>query len=191
MLIRVENLSKSYKGLAVIKNLSLTISSGKVYCLMGPSGIGKTTLLRLLLGLEHPDTGSITGVKPYDLAAVFQENRLCEAFSPIDNLLMVTGSKWTVNDVKDELCHLLPEESLIRPVHTLSGGMKRRVALLRALLVPSKGILMDEPFTGLDKESKQAVIRYVLEKARGKLLLISTHQEEDVKLLDGTVIRLS
>lgn len=190
MEIRVENLSKSYNDLAVINNLNLTLTSG-IYCLMGPSGIGKTTLLRLLLGLERPDAGSISGVNPFDFTAVFQENRLCEAFSPIDNVLMVTGNAWTAAEVRAELCRLLPEESIIRPVHTLSGGMKRRVALMRALLAPSQGILMDEPFTGLDEKSKHIVIEYILEKTRGKILLISTHQEEDAGLLRGTVIRLS
>ena len=67
--------------------------------------------------------------------------------------------------------------------------MKRRVAIARALLAPSCAILMDEPFTGLDEDTKQTVIRYIKEKTTGKLLVVSTHQEEDITALDGTLLR--
>lgn len=190
MQITIKNLCKSYGDLTVLNQLNLALDSGQVNCLMGPSGTGKTTLLRIILGLEQPDNGTITGIKPGSLTAVFQENRLCEGFSPIDNILMVTGLSLTPAQVCTELSRLLPEESLIRPVRTLSGGMKRRVAIARALLAPSEGIIMDEPFTGLDEDTKRAVIAYLREKAAGKFLLISTHQEDDVELLHGVVIRL-
>ena len=92
--------------------------------------------------------------------------------------------------VYGELCRLLPEESVLRPVSTLSGGMKRRVAILRAMLAPSSAILMDEPFTGLDEETKDRVIAYIKEKAAGRLLLVSTHQEEDISSLNASLLRL-
>ena len=85
---------------------------------------------------------------------------------------------------------LLPAECLNRPVSTLSGGMKRRTAILRALLSPSDMLVMDEPFTGLDEGLKAEVIRYILEQRRRRFLLITTHQEEDVALLGGTLIGL-
>ena len=191
MQIIIKDLCKSYGGLAVLDRLNLTLDSGQANCLMGPSGTGKTTLLRIMLGLEQPDSGTITGITPGTLTAVFQEDRLCEGFSPVDNILMVTGQTLTPAQVYGELCRLLPEESLIRPVRTLSGGMKRRVAIARALLAPSEGIIMDEPFTGLDEDTKRTVIAYLLEKTAGKLLLISTHQDEDAGLLQGIVLRLS
>ena len=93
--------------------------------------------------------------------------------------------------IKEELERLLPKECLTRPVSTLSGGMKRRVAILRALLTPSDILLMDEPFTGLDEEIKQRVIEYIKEKQEGRLLVLTTHQDEDIALLEGTLIRLS
>lgn len=190
MQITIDQICKSYGGLTVLDRLSLTLDSGQANCLMGPSGTGKTTLLRIILGLEQPDSGTITGITPRSLTAVFQEDRLCEGFSPIDNILMVTGHTMTPGEVRAELSRLLPEESLIRPVRTLSGGMKRRVAIARALLAPSEGIIMDEPFTGLDEDTKRTVIAYLLEKTSSKFLLVSTHQEEDVELLNGIVIRL-
>lgn len=190
MQITIDQICKAYGDLKVLDRLSLKLDSARANCLMGPSGTGKTTLLRILLGLEQPDSGTITGIPPRSMTAVFQENRLCEGFSPIDNILMVTDHSMTAGEVRSELARLLPEESLIRPVRTLSGGMKRRVAIARALLAPSKGIIMDEPFTGLDEDTKRTVISYLLEKTGSRFLLVSTHQEEDVELLNGVVIRL-
>lgn len=195
----IHDLSKSFNGQAILSGLSLELAAGNTYCLMGASGIGKTTFLRLLLGLEQPDSGTITvsgDRKPDEagsglrLTAVFQEDRLCESFSALENVMMAAGKALTPDDVYRELCRLLPEESVTRPVYTLSGGMKRRVALLRAILAPSCGILMDEPFTGLDEDTKQAVIDYIREKTIGKLLVVVTHQEEDVEALGGQLITL-
>lgn len=192
----IRNLSKSYGERSIWKDLNLTLESGHIYGLMGASGSGKTTLFRILLGLEAPDSGTFTLTpKPFHpLTAVFQEDRLCEEFSPLDNVeLTVRHSSGRVPSRKElylELLRLLPEEAVLRPVNTLSGGMKRRVAIARALLAPSCGILMDEPFTGLDENTKQHVIQYIKEKTTGKLLVVSTHQEEDVAALGGTLLRL-
>ena len=93
--------------------------------------------------------------------------------------------------VRWEMAKLLPEECLSRPVSTLSGGMKRRVAVLRALLTPSHVLLMDEPFTGMDEDLKRSVIAYIREKQNGRILILSTHQEEDVELIGGELVRLA
>ena len=193
--IILNGVSKSYGELQVLKQLNLELDSGRTYCLMGPSGSGKTTLLRLILGLELPDCGTITSGLATDgslhLTAVFQEDRLCEAFSPLENIMMAAGRFLSPETARQELCRLLPSEAVSRPAATLSGGMKRRVAILRALLTPSCGILMDEPFTGLDEDTKQTVVDYIKEKSAGRLLLVSTHQEEDVAALGGTLITLA
>ena len=123
-------------------------------------------------------------------SAVFQEDRLCESFSPIENVAMCAGRSLKAPRIKWELARLLPEECLNRPVSTLSGGMKRRVAVARALLIPSHILLMDEPFTGMDDELKRNVISYIREKQDGRLLILSTHQEEDVELMGGELVRL-
>lgn len=191
--VSIQNLSKSYGRLLVLKQLTLHLSAEKPCVFMGPSGGGKTTLLRILLGLETPDEGlvrwNINGKSPR-LAAVFQEDRLCEAFSPLQNIHMVTENLLNREQISQELCRLLPAESLHRPIHTLSGGMKRRVAILRALLAPGDCVLMDEPFTGLDEDTKRQVISYIKEKTNGKLLIVTTHQEEDVELLGGALYLL-
>ncbi|MDF2888734.1 MAG: transporter related protein [Lacrimispora sp.] len=188
----ISQLSKSFDGRFVLDDVNLHLVSGNIYCLMGPSGSGKTTLFHILLGLVYADSGEINGLDKERISAVFQENRLCEAFTPVDNVTMVMPKSLENHKSKarEALKRLLPDESLDRPVSTLSGGMKRRVAIIRALLVPFDMVIMDEPFTGLDEGTKQQTISYIKEQSAGKLVLISTHQEEDVQLLNGIKIHL-
>ena len=188
--IVIRNLCKSFAGKPVLRDFSAVLPVGQVTGLMAPSGAGKTTLLRILMGLERPDGGTIDGLAGLRLSAVFQEDRLCESFSPIENVAMCAGRSLKAPRIKWELARLLPEECLNRPVSTLSGGMKRRVAVARALLIPSHILLMDEPFTGMDDELKRNVISYIREKQDGRLLILSTHQEEDVELIGGELVRL-
>ena len=191
MTLTLENLQKSYGSLSVLDHCSFSFSSGRIYCLMGPSGSGKTTLFRILMGLEPADGGSIR-FEPSspEFSAVFQEDRLCETFSPVENLRFVLGKSVSREDIRRELSLLLPEESLSRPVFTLSGGMKRRTAICRAMTAHSDLIIMDEPFTGLDEDTKKLVIEYIKSRQRGRLLIVSTHQEEDVELLGGELVRM-
>ena len=191
MTLTLENLQKSYGSLPVLDHCSFSFSSGRIYCLMGPSGSGKTTLFRILMGLEPADGGSIR-FEPSspEFSAVFQEDRLCETFSPVENLRFVLGKSVSREDIRRELSLLLPEESLSRPVFTLSGGMKRRTAICRAMTAHSDLIIMDEPFTGLDEDTKKLVIEYIKSRQRRRLLIVSTHQEEDVELLGGELVRM-
>lgn len=190
--ISIEHLCKSYDSLKVLDHLSLEFSSVSPCCLMGPSGTGKTTLLRLIMGLEHPDSGTIrfSGLdRSPRFSAVFQEDRLCESFSPVENIRLAAG-RLSQEKILKELSSILPAESLNRPVFTLSGGMKRRTAICRAMVSSSDIVIMDEPFTGLDEETKRQTINYIKSRLNGRLLLLSTHQEEDVLLLGGTRILL-
>ena len=192
-MIELRHITKSYDGLPVLTDISMTFRDGGCYCLMSPSGSGKTTLMRIMMGLETPDEGTVAippGGKPAAISAVFQEDRLCESFSPMDNVMMCVGRSLKASRVRWEMGKLLPEECLNRPVSTLSGGMKRRVAVLRALLTPSDILIMDEPFTGMDEELKRSVIAYIREKQDGRILILSTHQEEDVALIGGELVRI-
>lgn len=190
--LEIIGITKSFDSHMVLDRVDLKLEIPGIYCLMGASGSGKTTLLRILMGLEKEDAGTIAGKQNLRLTAVFQEDRLCEQFSPVENVCMVLAKphKNTQQWVMEELARLLPVECLTRPVSTLSGGMKRRVAIARALLAESSVILMDEPFTGLDEDTKQTVIDYIKEKTQGRLLLVTTHQEEDVAALGGTLVKL-
>ena len=219
MKLQICDLCKHFGDLAVLEHVNLELESGQIYCLMAPSGKGKTTLFRILMGLETADCGEIRIQnqeeeqtircdgsrqsrltrtfsraaeiqKKIRISAVFQEDRLCEAFSAVDNVLMTAASSMTREQVSEELRSLLPEESLNRPVFTLSGGQKRRAAICRALCAPSDLLILDEPFTGLDPATKSEVIKYLQKKSAGKLTLLSTHQEEDLQALNGTRITL-
>ena len=186
--MEVKDLCKAYHGRPVLQNLSFAAGVG-ITAIWAPSGAGKTTLLRLLLGLEKPDGGRLVGT---DLrwSAVFQEDRLCESFSAVDNVLMTSPSSVSRAEARRELMELLPEEVLDRPAATLSGGQKRRVAICRALCASSELLILDEPFTGLDAGTRMEGIRYLQKKSAGKLTLLSTHQEEDILALDGIRITI-
>ena len=192
--IDIRGLEKSFGEERVLKGLDLSLSSGNFYCLMAPSGTGKTTLLRLLMGLEAPDRGTITiqlsPDGPLRTAAVFQEDRLLEGYTALQNLRFATGNRYTAEELTGFILRLLPEEALNKPVREFSGGMRRRTAILRAILAPSDLVLMDEPFTGLDHETKLSAIRMIRGFCDGKLFIAATHAEEDPKLLGAKVIRL-
>ncbi len=190
MSLVVRDLSKAFEDLQVLRGVDLTFGDSGIYCLMGSSGTGKTTFLRILMGLEKADCGVIEGVEGKRFSAVFQEDRLCEDRTPMENVMMVAERSVTREAAQRELCRILPEESIWRPVYTLSGGMKRRTAVCRALLASFDILLMDEPFTGLDEDTRTQVIRYVRERTQGKLVILSTHMEEDARELGAEVVRL-
>ena len=124
--------------------------------LFTPSGWGKTTLLRILMGLERPTTGSVEGVGR--VAAVFQEDRLCPQLNAVQNVTLVLPG--TENQYKEQIINEFQQlgmelDALQLPARRLSGGQKRRVALLRALWAPSDTLLLDEPFTGMDPDTLQ------------------------------------
>ena len=175
MSLVIRDVSKVFDGLQVLQGVNLKFGDKGIYCLMGPSGT---------------DTGEIKGVEGKRFSAVFQEDRLCEAYTPLDNVMMTADRFVTKEAARGELCRILPEECVSRPVYTLSGGMKRRTAVCRALLAAYDILVMDEPFAGLDEETRGKVIGYVREKTEGKLVILSTHMEEDAAALGGMVVRL-
>ncbi len=188
--ITVRNLTKSYGDSLVLDRLSLDLESGRPCCLMAPSGAGKTTLFRILMGLETADSGTIKGLDGLSLSAVFQEDRLLEGYTVLQNIRLVTGRRYSADVLTGLIRQLLPEDSLKKPVSEFSGGMKRRAAILRAILAPADAVLMDEPFTGLDPDTKRRAARMINEYTAGKLLLFSTHSKEDAALLGAEILHL-
>lgn len=190
MSIIITDLCKTFDDNEVLKNVNITLKDNSIYCLMGASGIGKTTLLRILMGLEHADSGSISGIDTKSISCMFQEDRLIPDLSAIDNVRIVLRGKNNRAEVRNNLLSILPDDSLDMPVSSLSGGMKRRVALARALSYPGELILLDEPFTGLDKDTKLNVINYILKMRNNRTLLIATHGTDDANLLGAEIIKL-
>ena len=184
-----DSVYKSFGEKSVIRNFSHILKNGDRVCLMGKSGCGKTTLLNLTLGILTPDKGEISGV-PKNISAVFQEDRLCETFTPVGNILAVAGNGADRNKIRQLLCELGLAESENSPVSELSGGMKRRVAIARALMVKSDLVILDEPFKGLDESLKESVIKTILSYTAGKTLVVATHDMRDAQLLGAEVINL-
>ena len=189
MELRVENLCKSYHGRPVLQNVSLTAGDG-VTCVMAPSGAGKTTLLRILLGLERADGGTVLGAEGCRWAAVFQEDRLLEHLDALGNLRFVLGGDLDAA----RACALLEELGLgdvgTKAVRDYSGGMKRRLALARALLASSDALALDEPFTGLDGDNRGRAMACVRRAGLEKPVLLVTHDEGDVSGLGAKIFRL-
>lgn len=197
--IRFRHISKAYGEQQILSDVSLTLKAGGRYCLMAPSGTGKTTLLNLLNRTVLPETGTMEGV-PEHIGMVFQEDRLCGEFDVAANIML--ASRRTADSGKRidkaeekrnilaEASKILPEECLTKTVSELSGGMKRRCAVLRAMLSGAELIVMDEPFAGLDDESRERTAAYILKKLNGRTLLVTTHRAEDVELLGAELITL-
>jgi NitT/TauT family transport system ATP-binding protein len=187
--LKFTNVTKSFGDKAVLSGFSHIFEKGSRTCIMGASGVGKTTLLNLVLGLEKADSGVISGI-PDDVSAVFQEDRLSESFSAVANIIAVTGKSVSESEIVNCLSELGLQGSERKPVSELSGGMKRRVAIARALLKKSELIVLDEPFKGLDEEIKLKTISVILEYTKGKTLLVATHDPNDANLLDAEILNL-
>ncbi|WP_124061566.1 ATP-binding cassette domain-containing protein [Gordonibacter sp. Marseille-P4307] len=190
MSVRVRGVCKSFGALRVLENVSFQMDEGDTWCLMGPSGAGKTTLLRIMLGLEAADDGAVEGLDIGDASVVFQEDRLCNALTPIENLALVMPGRASRRELRALLSEILPSEALDKPVINLSGGQRRRVSLARAMAYPGTMVVMDEPFTGLDMQTKRTVIDFVLRHLNGRTLLVSTHGERDAELLGARRVEL-
>lgn len=171
----------------VLSHYSLELADGSRTALMGRSGIGKTTLLRLMAGLLLPDSGSVSGIPEGGAAVLFQENRLLPWFGVLDNL------KIAVPAVSQErLKQLLVEVGLAGWENALprelSGGMARRVALCRALAFPSPLLLLDEPFSGLDTDSREQAAAVIRAWSVGRTVAASVHDPEDARLLEAVIL---
>lgn len=191
--IEIQNLSKSYGDHTVFRDFSLSIPHGTTTCLMAPSGAGKTTLLRILMGLEAPDEGRIVGMEGKRISAVFQEPRLCENLSAFANIRLVRKRRlWERRrEGREEISCAMEQLGLggceRQTVREMSGGMRQRVALIRALYARWDVLFLDEPFQGLDRESREMAMDYVRRSSAGKTLVLVTHSEEEAARMGHAV----
>ena len=185
--IVIRSLHKAFGEKAVLTGFSATIPAGKVTGIMAPSGGGKTTLLRVLLGLERADSGEILGLEGRKFSAVFQEDRLCENLNPVSNIRLVNPLV-TRADALAALKSVRLTDCAAQPVRELSGGMRRRVAILRALLADWDVLFLDEPFKGLDEETKACVLEVTRERCCGRTTLLVTHDAAEAHALGASQI---
>ena len=185
--IAVKNVYKSYGDKRVLTDVSAVFPAGRCTCIMAESGKGKTTLLRLVMGLEEPDSGNITGV-PERLSVVFQEDRLCEEFSIAANIRMVLSrdTDMSDDDIRRLMSELAMDEDINTPVSKLSGGMKRRVAIARALAYDSEWLILDEPFKGLDEASREKVIGTITQKRKSAIMV--SHNIAEAERMNATIL---
>ncbi len=205
--IYIKNIIKSYGDHPVLSDFSMEIPYGTSAVIMGPSGCGKTTLLRIMMGLEKPDGGSVEGM-PKRYSTVFQEDRLCMDFTAQENIAMVLPRRQNGRKRKDgdadyrpyaveiaEKIHAhmervgLPGDSKL-PVREYSGGMRRRVAIVRAVLADGDLLILDEPFQGLDPAARQQVMVYLKAEQRGRTLILVTHEKEEAQAMEAQIYHM-
>lgn len=162
-MIEIKGLCKSYDGKKIFSHLDLVINEQETSAITGASGCGKTTLLRIIAGLEPYEAGSISGVEDKRISYVFQEDRLMPWLNVRENIEYVLASTEDNKKIQYKIKTLLEafklEEYGEAMIRELSGGMQRRVAIARALAYDSQLLLLDEPFKGLDEELKWHVFQ--------------------------------
>lgn len=176
--LSLNGIGKSYDGRAVLAGVNKDLAADNIYCLMAPSGRGKTTLLHILAGLRKPDEGSLSRIPK--AAVVFQEDRLFEEETALRNVELVSRDKKAAEACLKEL---LPADALQKKVKELSGGMRRRVSLARALAADSEVLFLDEPFNGLDEENKNRAAEVIKRYRNGRLTIAVTHEAQDAERL--------
>ncbi len=189
--IKFSNVTKSFGDHVVLNGISFSLAPGRIYAIRGASGSGKTTLLRLFSSLERPDSGEISGLKDHRISYVFQEPRLLPFVSAEHNICCVL-SKMPKEERKKTVKQLLSDVGLSEfskaQPHQLSGGMRTRLSLARALAVKPTLLLLDEPFNGLDEDTKQKMIRCIQDHGKEMTIILVTHSEAEITAMGAETI---
>lgn len=190
-MIEARDLTVTFGGRAVLREVDLTVPDGAHIALMGPSGCGKTTLLRVLSGLLEPQSGRVCGLAGKRVAVLFQEDRLLPWLSARDNVAAVLEKGETARAEQALRDVGLPENAFGKRPAELSGGMRRRVALARLLAYGGDVWLLDEPFKGLDADSRARVMQTVKRAGQGKLMVLVTHEKAEAQALSERIVTLA
>lgn len=182
-MIKLNNLTVTYNDNTVISDLTYEFAKGNT-AITGSSGIGKTSLINAILSLI-PYEGTIESAEKY--SAVFQEDRLCTNLTAFKNIQLVCNDKKRMLEGFEAMGL---SDCMNEKVLTLSGGMKRRIAILRAVLADYTTLIMDEPFKGLDSDTKLSVMNYVKKMASGKSVLLVTHDLSEARFFNCNILNL-
>ncbi len=184
--LAVSHLQVTYGGAPLAEDLSFEVTPGQILCVRGVSGAGKTTLLKTLLGLVRPGAGSLK--VPDQMGYMGQEPALIESRSAIDNVRLVV--RCSAQMAREALAEVGLEAVATRPVAQLSGGQRRRVELVRALLAPGAAVILDEPFYGLDEQARQLAYGFILAHQDMRPLVVVVHDGADVQALGASVLEV-
>lgn len=185
MKIQLNNLCKRYSDKVIFENYTRTFDFDGILLIQGKSGLGKTTLMRIIAGLEKADKGEI--IKSAEkVSFMFQEDRLIPFVTVLKNLTAVCSEEKALKYLK---LMGLENEKDNSPL-ALSGGMRRRVALARALCFDSELVILDEPFKGLDEALKTEICQIIKEESKKRAFIIVSHDSEDAQILNAEIIEL-
>ncbi|SRR6056297_2453123 len=194
-MIKINRLKKNYENKKIFNNFTMNIEPCEITCILGPSGVGKTTLFNVISGLTDYEEGEITGIDKKNISYLFQEPRLMPWLTVYENIDIILKNifgekkrKEVINSYLDLVD--LKEYSDNKP-DELSGGMKQRLAIARTFAYPSTLLLMDEPFQGLDIKIKNNLINAFLKlwERDSRTVLFITHDiDEALKVADQIYI---
>lgn len=190
--VSFKDVEKIYKGskLPAISNISFDVSEGEFFCFIGQSGCGKSTILKLIAGLEQNSKGEIS--KPSEVSMVFQSGALLPWLTVFENVLLVAKTKGLSNrqagEQAEKYLKMVELESFrFKYPRELSGGQRQRVGIARALAVEPKVLLLDEPFSALDPVTTDELHKYLLkiwQESKKTIIMVSHLIEEAVLLSD-------
>ncbi len=200
-MLNIHNISKTFNGKKIFTDLSLTVGPGQIALLLGSSGVGKSTLLRILSNLETPDTGTILldgkplkDYPPYTVGMVFQHFNLFKHLSVEHNITLALEKifGWDSAKAHEHAYKLLEqyniEDKASQPITSLSGGQKQRLAIARALALNPRIVCMDEPTSALDPRLTHSIAQEIQNLAqKGHIVIVSTHDMNLVSHLDCTI----
>lgn len=192
--IKLEKIEKSFRGNRLYKDFSIEFEDGKINCILGESGCGKTTLLNIISGLEDFDYGKVFGIESR-ISYVFQEDRLIEWKNVYENMEIPLRKIYNKEIRDKKIKKILERMGLIKNIKSfpkeLSGGMRQRVNIARALLYEDRLLLMDEPFKSLDEKSKESVIEVFKEvqvKKKATTIIVTHDIKEAISLGENLFI---
>ena len=184
-MINMSNVSFSYGEKKVLDNFNLSLKKGERACLFGESGSGKTTILRLICELEKAQSGQIIiGGK---LSVVFQEDRLLPFKTVIENISAVNGDEKKCEELLKAFSLYEYKDKYPR---SLSGGMKRRIAIIRALSRDFDILILDEAFNGIDRENIEKIAQIINENTKDKTLVMVSHSEWEAEILRAKIVKI-